>query len=216
MFNKYQPIRPRIHPETGAVMMYATMPKKWRRKQFNVCTVPSMMTQCRLYRAVCRGEISTQVLISELYDWCFEHEKDFISKTQMGNNVVQSVIYEPRLMVNNRKVGKPSMTYVFRQVEDLKYGLEWQICVWLRRFLNEQSAPEDAISTQEEMAEELDFLGNSDNIEYLDVYESRFMSFSMEEPDLRTLTATMEEQLPEVEAAPRFDRAQKPRDLSKL
>lgn len=216
MFNQYQPVRPRIHPETGLIMRYATMPKKWRRNHFHVCSLPSMISQCRLYRAVCKGEVSTQVLISELYEWCFFDKIDTVSKTQMGYNVMQSLIYEPRKMVNRKSVGKPVMTYVFRHTEDLKYGLEWQICVWLRRFLNEQSAPEDAISTQEEMAEELDFLGNSDNIEYLDVYESRFMNFIMEEPDLRTLTATMEEQLPEVEAAPRFVRGPKPRDLSKL
>lgn len=216
MFNQYQPIRPRIHPETGLIMRYATLPKKWRRNQFHVCSLPSMVSQCRLYRAVCKGEVANQVLISELYDWCFFDRQETISKTQMGYNVMQSVIYEPRKMVNRKSVGKPVMTYVFRHTEDLKYGLEWQICVWLRRFLNEQSAPEDHITTREEMAEELDFLGNSDGTEYLDIYESKFADFHMEEPDLRTLTATMVEQFPEVEAAPRFVRGPKPRDLSKL
>lgn len=176
-----------------------------------------MISQCRLYRAVCKGEVSTQVLISELYEWCFFDKIDTVSKTQMGYNVMQSLIYEPRKMVNRKSVGKPVMTYVFRHTEDLKYGLEWQICVWLRRFLNEQSAPEDAISTQEEMAEELDFLGNSDGTEYLDIYESKFADFHMEEPDLRTLTATMVEELPKDEQRkPLMARGPKPRDLSKL
>lgn len=197
MMNSFQPIRPRIHPTTGQVLAYATMPNLKRQRLPSICDLPSMMTQCRLYRAVRQGYVEKQVAISDLYEYCFYEKEDIVSKTQMGYIAVASVTYEPRLLVNNSIVGKPTMTYTFRHLDDFRYGLEWMICVWLRKFLNDNAPPEEAINSADEMATELDLLGNSDLMEYVDVYESKFENFVMLEPDWRSICANLKEDIPD-------------------
>lgn len=197
-FNRWQPKRPRIHPDTGQLMLYATMPNLKRTKIYHVCTPQSMIAQCRLYRAVRQNKIEKQVAIADLYDHCFIDIPHTISKVQMGYIVVGTLLYEPRLLVNNKLVGKATMTYTFRTEHDFQYGLEWMICTWLWKFLNDNAPQDEQISTPEQMLEELDFLGNSDDTEYLDVYESRFFDFHMEEPNWHKICDGLEEEIPEV------------------
>ena len=215
LFNPYQPIRDR-HTEDGKVLQFATMPKKGKKTIF-ICTRLSAMTQCRLYRAVKQQKFGKQVAIGDLYDYCFFDVQEEVSKTQMGYIFINSVIYEPRLLVNNSTVGKPTMTYTIRDLREVEYGLEWMICTWLRKFLNENAPPEEAIQSREQMADELDILGNSDHTEYLDVYESNFKHMLMPEPDWAKITALAKEYFP---PAPKrkaeWVQPSPPRDLSKL
>lgn len=194
--NPNQPTRPRIHPSTGEVLQYATLPKRGK-KLFRVCETASMIAQARLYRAVKRGMIEKQVAISDLYDYCFPDLQQIISKTQMGYIVTGAILYEPRLMVNNRVVGKPTMTYTFRHILDLQYGLEWMICTWFTDFFNEAVAPEEPIGSMGELEAELDALGNSEDTEYLDIYETRLWKFVRDEPDWKAiLERNHEDELP--------------------
>ncbi len=217
MFNRWQPVRPRIHPETGEVLMYATMPNFNRTKIFKVCDPRSMKSQCRLYRAVRQGFVDKQVAIGELYEFAFNNLYHEVSKTQMGYNAIGSVIYEPRLLVNSAKVGKATMTYTFRNILDFQYGLEWQICTWLWKFLNDSAAPGEAIGSSEEMAEELDMLANASEKEYVEVYEREFDAFWMEEPVWRKVCSGLKEELPSApkKATPTLDPVP-PRKLSRL
>lgn len=215
MFNPNQPIRPRLHPVNGKVLRYATFPSYDRLKNtFNVCSIQSMMSQCRLYRAARQGIIDLQVAIVDLHAYCF-HDVN-VSKNQMGKNVIRALIYEPRLLVNNNTVGKATMTYTFHTDLDLQYGLEWQICTWLRKFLNKGARPEDLIglNNREALEIELDDLANSDHMEYLDIYESKFMSFSMEEPRWPRIIEGLTEDLPKEAVEPRSFSAPLPRRLS--
>lgn len=216
MFNRWQPVRPRIHSETGEVLMYATMPNLRRTKIFKVCEFPSMMAQCRLYRAVRKGHVGRQVAIGELYDYAFNDCRSMVSKTQMGYNAVASVIYEPRLLVNNSTVGKATMTYTFRDILDFQYGLEWQICTWLWKFLNSTAAPGEAIGTSQEMAEELDMLADASDKEYVDVYENGFNDFFIDEPDWRKICLGLKEQLPSGPRKPPLVQPPPPRRLDEL
>lgn len=213
LFNKWQPERPRIHPVTGAILQYRTMPKKEGHRLRPICTLHSRITQMRLYRAACQGYVPIQVSIAELYNFCFG---ETVSKNQMGTVIIDTVIYEPRLLVNNKTVGKATMTYTFRSDLDLKYGLEWMICTWLWKFLNENAAPDALIGTPEQMAQELEMLGGSDDMEYIEIYESQSQyRFSMDEPDWKTVCNGMEEWVPEEPVQPRSP-APPPRDLSLL
>jgi len=146
------------------------MPKE-RGNKVSICTFRSQITQMRLYRAVCQGDVPRQVSISDLYEFAFYDVKEIVSKRQMGTIVVQSVMYEPRVLMNNAMVGKPTMSYVFGDVLELQYGLEWMLSAWLLKFLNSTAASGEAIGTIEEFAEELDMLGGSDRMTYMDVYE---------------------------------------------
>jgi len=214
-FNPSQPIRPRYHPEDGTVMNYATFPPVNRlNRAFKVCSSASMITQCRLYRAAYKGEFERQMATSDIHQWCF-HDTN-ITKAQMGYVLVRSVIYEPRLMMNNKMVGKATMTYVFRTDKDLLYGLEWMICTWLRRFLNIGATQDQLIGPNaEEIAKELDLLGNSDDENYLEVYESKFYDsrYFIPEPNWLELCAGLKENIPERPAELRAPRTAI-RDLS--
>lgn len=219
MLNPYQPVRPRLHPVTGKVLMYATFPPYDRlTNTFNVCSIQSMMAQCRLYRAARQGMIDRQVPIIDLHEYCFYDVN--VSKNQMGKNVVRALIYEPRLLVNNKLVGKATMTYTFRTDLDLQYGLEWQICTWLRNFLNTGARSgrigmnKEGSKNRAEMERELNDLANSEHTEYLDIYENNFMKFSMEEPDWKSMVKGLEEDLPKEEAKPRTFSPPLPRRLS--
>ena len=128
-----------------------------------VHTHANQICMMKLYRAVRAGEVPIQVAIHDLYQWV--QEGDVFSKRNLGSVVVNSVIYEPRVLLNNSIVGKPTMTYVFGDLKELEYGLEWMICIWLRRFLNDTGVDEP-ISGQTAMAEELDFLALASEDEF--------------------------------------------------
>jgi len=166
----HQPERSRVHPTLDRTLRFTTMPKE-RGNKVSICTFRSQITQMRLYRAVCQGDVPRQVSISDLYEFAFYDVKEIVSKRQMGTIVVQSVMYEPRVLMNNAMVGKPTMSYVFGDVLELQYGLEWMLSAWLLKFLNSTAASGEAIGTIEEFAEELDMLGGSDRMTYMDVYE---------------------------------------------
>lgn len=167
---RHQPERSRAHPSQDKTLRFTTRPKE-KRIKVSFCTFPSQITQMRLYRAVCQGYVPEQVAISDLYDFAFFDVKDVVSKRQMGIIVNQSVLYEPRVLINNSIVGKATMSYVFGDVLELQYGLEWMLSAWLLKFLNSTAASGEAIGTIEEFAEELDILGGSDRMTYMDVYE---------------------------------------------
>lgn len=196
MLNKHQPVRPRHHPETNVILRFRTFPKTNVVRIPKFCTQQSQITQMRLYRAVCNGEVPNVVAIGELYDYLLHDQKDFISKRTMGASVVNAVIYEPRLLQNNLESGA-RMVYVFREILDLQYGLEWQICTWLRRFLNQNSPQDEKITTPEQMDEELQILATTPPDDYREVYEDGLLRWAgMLDPDWQTLTHNMQEDLP--------------------
>lgn len=221
LWNKWQPLRPRLHPTrkiegSPAPLLFATMPKLNRERLVVITSPAARIAQMRLYRAARAGDVPEQVSIAELHEYCFGDIPEFVSKTQMGYMVVSSLIYEPRKLINRKDVGKPTMSYVFRTDLDFQYGLEWMICSWLGRFFKEAAAQE-AIPGPDEMADELDALANSDETMYREFYEEPSYDWALDEPNWFKLTQGFSEQVPPSGAEHRPERrSAPPRDLSKL
>lgn len=221
LWNKWQPLRTRVHPtemkgDHPAPLLYATMPKPDRRRAVIITSYEAMITQIRLYRAARSGYIPEQVSIAELYDHVFGDISGTVSKTQMGHMVVSSLLYEPRKLINRKSIGKPTMSYLFYTNLDLQYGLEWMICTWLWKFLNETVAP-GTVSGPEDMAEELDVLAGADAKTLQEQYEEPLTGWEMAEPNWDQLTFGFTERLPPMGWKPQIqERGPKPRDLSKL
>jgi len=135
----------------------------------------------------------------------------------MGYNAVGAVIYEPRLLVNNKLVGKPTMTYTFRNILDFQYGLEWQICTWMWKFLNNGATQDSLIGSAEDMAQELDDLAGMSESKYLTDFERQFDSFWMDEPIWRKVCSGLKEEFPLLPSKPRAtSEPSPPRRLSLL
>jgi len=219
LINEFQPPRPRHCEESGRVLLYRTRPK-YGKTMINIHTYANQVCMMSLYRAVRRGEVPLQVGIGDLYDWI---SNGGFSKRNLGSVVVNSVIYEPRLMMNRRETG-PMMTYLFRDIRELEYGLEWMLCVWLRRFLNQLNAHDEQITTTGAMAEELDMLANASDEEFADIYLGELAEFHMAPMDWHELSQranhewTFDEVLPEDMKKPQDKEKPRtpPRDLSVL
>ena len=211
--NKFQPDRPRQNEDTGKALLYRTMPKE-AASFIRVTTVSVQICGMRLYRAVRNGNIETGVPIADLHDFLFYDRSD-ISKRHLGNVVVNSTLYEPRKLINSAKSGKPTMVYMFRDMLDLQYGLEWQLCIWLRKFLNDTAAPNAIpIMSAAELDNELDALVNTPEEDYKDLYEQALISdwSGMNEPDWRTLLIGLNEEVPEDKSPSRYQ-PPKPRSV---
>lgn len=181
-FNRHQPRRDRLPPGVDSPLWFATRPAQIDRY---VVTEPKhMIAQMRLYRAIRRGEFVNHAPIEDLHSYIFYDSLD-VSKRAMGMTLVRSVLYNPRRLKGVTKTNeKARMIYSFYDMREPQYGLEWMICVWLRKFLNETAAPgSDAISGPEAMEEELDILVNTEHDDYLGVYEQSIWNFAPEEPD---------------------------------
>lgn len=182
-FNRHQPRRDRLPPDVKTPLWFATRPASIDRY---VVTEPrNMIAQMRLYRAVRRGEFVNDAAIDDLHSFIFYDSID-VSKRAMGMTVVRAVLYNPRRLKGVTKENdKACMIYTFHDLRELQYGLEWMICTWFRKFLNEIVAPDGktALSGPEAIDEELEILVNTEHDEYLGLYEQSVWRFHMEEPD---------------------------------
>lgn len=159
LINPYQPERPRVDEE-GNGLLFRTRPK-WGKQMFAIHTVANQACALTLYRAVRAGEVPRQTAIADLFNWI---ASDLFNKRNLGSVVVNSVMYEPRVLLNRKDIGA-MMTYNFRDLRELEYGLEWIICIILRKLM-------DDIQTPVEMAEELNMLAAASESEFQDVYIS--------------------------------------------
>lgn len=214
LINPYQPERTRHH-ESGKVLMYRTRPK-WGKQMIQLHTQANQVCMMSLYRAVRAGEVPVQVAIQDLYNWI---GRGHFSKRNLGAVVVNAVIYEPRVLLNRKDTGA-MMTYSFGDLRELEYGLEWMICIWLRRFLNQTSGDDETIKTKTQMAEELDMLANASEDEYFDVYVRDLATWKMPAIDWNELSLEQNfdfrEELPKPKAPPEPKPERRiPRDLSK-
>jgi hypothetical protein len=189
--NRHQPDRPFMMDNVH--LNYSTLPVIG--DPFLITTPYSMIAQCRIYRAVCRGEIPNNAAVAEIYDFLFDGKDVGLSKKTMGSIIVRSVRYNPRVLLGVSKQNeKARVIYSFSHMAELQFGLEWMICSWLRKFLNDHVVlKDDMVSGPERMSEELDILANSDEREYRDLYETPLWAFKMEEPDWSTLAKDLKE-----------------------
>lgn len=133
MWNKAQPIRP-LENEHGP-LYYRTRPSPDRVRKFPVCDPRYQYTQLHLYHFVRQGYLPIQTPVADVWQ-LIEH--DITNKNIMGSVIVNSVRYNPRLLVNTKAFY--GVSYLFINPKDLEYGLEWQLSVWLYQFLKETGA----------------------------------------------------------------------------
>lgn len=72
--------------------------------------------------------------------------------------------------MNRKSLPKATVIYSFRNLLEFEYGLEWQICTWLRKFLAERDSA-IPFSGPEAAEEELDILALIPENEYIRDYE---------------------------------------------
>lgn len=190
--NRHQPDRPRVLDNVH--LNYRTLPVLGDR--FTVTHPYNMIAAARLYRGVRRGEIPNFVAISDLYDFYFGTKQYGLSKRTMGAVVVRTVRYNPRKLLGlSKNNDKMRVIYAFGHMKEFEYGLEWMICTWLRRFLNETLAlsGDRLVSGQPRMEEELEVMVNSDDVEFEENYITPLWNFEMPEPDWNVVAAGLEE-----------------------
>ena len=215
---RWQPDRPRHDPETGEVLMYRTRPK-FLKRMIKMHTQANQVCAMSLYRAVRQGDVPNQVSINELFRWL---DYSYFSKKTLGCVVSNAVIYQPRLLMNRKATG-PVMTYSFRNLKELEYGLEWMICSFLRKYLNHHNASDEQIVTARDMAEELDMLASSSDDMFHNDYLVDLPAWRMDDINWFDLSRDRElewewrENIPEP-IAPKEEHKprEKPRDLSKI
>ena len=133
--HSYQPIRPITSPETGNMLLHRTFPRMQKRMP-SLVTTPYQVIQMRLYRSLREKLFPNHALVSELREWLFG-DLSFVNHINFGSTILQSVRYEARKLMNRKSMPKAAVIYSFNELLELEYGLEWQICTWLPRFLQE-------------------------------------------------------------------------------
>lgn len=190
--NRHQPDRPRR--VENIPLNYRTLPVIG--DNFKVTDAKTMITAARLYRAVRRGDIPNFVAVSDLHEFLFKDQLYDISKKTMGSVIIRTVRYNPRKLLGiSKKNEKPRVIYAFNHMLELQYGLEWMICTWLRKFLNEWLAPksDNPVLGPDRMSEELDIMVGSDDMDYVELYEKGLWKFYMDEPDWSQIAAGLSE-----------------------
>lgn len=157
-WNFNQPIRPII--EDGMQLNFRTKPVPGMKK-INPTKPGSIAASFMLYRAARAGDIPQQTLVSDLYEWLLGECPAEFNKIHMGSAIVQSTIYNPRKLYNTKDLY--GVTYIFHDIRDLIYGLEWQICIWLQQILEDKDLLPKGLTREERQKlfeRELDFMAN--------------------------------------------------------
>lgn len=123
-------------------------------------TTPYQKTQILMYRALRAGVFPNHAAAGELREWLDT------THVVLGSIIMQSVVYEARKLWGSRPHG-PKVIYSFNELLELQYGLEWQICTWLPTFLKERDAQEDGIPVDFELEQELEWLAECEEGEFL-------------------------------------------------
>ena len=164
-WNLWQPVRPRsiINAQNKNIpLLYRTTFRPTERKPY-LWSWESMLITCRLYHAVRNNQIGTETRISELHAFiCGDTD---ISKRFLGNIVVQTTIYEPRVLMNRRGIGAHN-NYLFHHILDFQYGLEWILCTWFHEYMNQTLPSNERICDRESYDSELTLFANSDLVEF--------------------------------------------------
>lgn len=113
--------------------------------------IRNIIAQIQLYRWCHSIDYQQQTIIADLCPFLFAFFPQ-VKKRDMGMTIVQATRYNPRKLkgetLNNPK---PASTYLFHDVNDLRYGLEWMICTWLHR-AKDTDNPEYILNFLDEMA----------------------------------------------------------------
>lgn len=121
------PCQPRRDPE-GKYLFRTHAPRA--NTNYNPFHPDSMLAQVILYQACHSKEFVNGARIDDIHNYLFW--KTEVTKRRMGDVIINSVIYNPRVLKAVTKMNdRACMMYVFEDMLDLQYGLEWQMCSWL-------------------------------------------------------------------------------------
>ncbi len=233
--NRHQPIRPE-KSQNGARLLYRVHPilkdnnaQGRNGRVYRTHEPANQLAQMQLYRW-CRSEDYVQLCsCRELYEILiqepFSKMRYASSINHFGRTVINAVDYNPRILkAKDKFVEKTQQVYYFHEREDLQYGLEYMICAWLRKFLNESSAPGSVpLSGPEDMLEELDILADTPFDDYVGLYVEPLQSIErrfVEEPNWRELKrAAASERIVDENGIPvldgGFEEADRPRESAR-
>ncbi len=162
--NIYQPKRP-DYDDDGNRLWFRTHISKPNTK-YDVYNPYNAICQAKLYRWA-RHEFKNGTPIGELYGYLL-YDQPNISKRHLGCTVMQAIAYNPRKLIGVRKDNsKACPGYFFMSPKDLEYGLEWMICIWLRKITFADNV--------EDMEFELDELANAKGEDLQGLYWDPFL-----------------------------------------
>lgn len=143
--NQYQPKRGIVdqYGEALSFRTYISFPKS----EYDLFDLRNIICQTLLYRWV-KNEFVNWTPIADLHGYLF-WDHPTVSKRHLGSTILQAVAYDPRKLKGQTKNNpRACMTYVFQNPKDLEYGLEWMICIWIRRvaLANSSKNVEDALT----------------------------------------------------------------------
>ncbi len=198
--NQHQPRRSDRHPETGEKLMFRTYPRSYKSggkttRTYNTCQASHRLAQMVLYRWTFSEEFVSAPGCGDLYEYLVKGNglPKIVSRKAFGGTIVNALDYECRKLKGISKTNdKVLQVYHFGDPYELRYGLEYMICAWLRRFLKTQSASGDeaALSGPDVMQQELEMLVSSDQRNWWEIYVAPMLSmenFRLEEPDWEKL-----------------------------
>lgn len=217
LLNRHQPIRPKEDPESKKRLLYRTYPylseeSPTRERCYRVMEPANQLAQMQLYRWSRSDQFVESPSVADLYDYLIREpfERAALpytsSKHHFGRTITNALDYNPRKLKGQTKDNpRACQIYCFINKLELQYGLEYMICSWLRKFLNDQVAPGgQLISGSEAMSEELDILCSTPWADYLEVYVHPLqMNRNVyPEPDWRNLLrqSSISEEAPELDA----------------
>ena len=225
MLNRHQPLRPSVNPDTGERLLFRTYPilREGDERTYRVMEPANQLCQMQLYRWSRSESYVDSPSIADLYDFLIVEpfgvsrtlgERTIVSgklpffpsKHHFGRTITNALDYNPRKLKGKTKDNeKACQIYCFISKLELQFGLEYMICAWLRKFLNDHAAPGgQLISGSEAMAEELDILCSTPWADYLEVYVNPLqMNRNLyPEPDWRNLLrqSSNSEEAPELDA----------------
>jgi len=146
-YNRFLPNRPRSID--GQPLDYRTHIDN-PRSTYNLYDPKNMKAQVILYWW-CRTDFVNFVPMADLHEVLFPHYPE-VTKRQMGRTILQATTYDPRKLKGVTKANpKATMCYVWKFREELQYGLEWMLSMWIWRLENDWKAIQD--NTDEEHTE---------------------------------------------------------------
>jgi len=217
LLNRHQPIRPTENPESKKRLLYRTYPylseeSPTRERCYRVMEPANQLAQMQLYRWSRSDQFVESPSVADLYDYLILEPFQNTglpytsSKHHFGRTITNALDYNPRKLKGQTKDNpKACQIYCFISKLELQFGLEYMICSWLRKFLNDQMAPKSQmISGPEAMQDELDILHSTPWADYLEVYVHPLqMNRNLyPEPDWRELLRrySVDEVVPELDA----------------
>lgn len=154
-WNPFQPERP-SHDENGIPFLYRRAPRTFTRRAYDPRVLVYMQTQVALYRWASSLEFRQKEYAGDLPKIISAGFSDGIqiNSPEMGRVITNALIYKPTEPKYIKGMGVHRI-YQFASVEDLLYGLEWQICMWLPKHLRAVEGVDHDVTITEDILTEL-------------------------------------------------------------